>query len=133
VLDEGCYPVSVREEPAGVVGGLGHHFLEPLQKGFPLRLCRAFRAVVNEIDPLLRLTLPCGICKLTRLNYRGIKIKVTCMQTQKLYHLSRQQPVLKTSFQSYIPLFWGSGRPSLLCKVCRACSKSGIVSLLLGA
>jgi len=42
-----------------------------------------------------------------------MKIKVTGMQTQKLYHFSRNQPVLETAFQGCIPLFWGSGTPSL--------------------
>ena len=116
------------KSPLEWLKGLGHHVLEPLQKGFPLWY-RAFRAIVDKVYPFLGLTLACCICKLACLNHRCLKIKIMSMQTKKLYHFSRQQPVFKTTFQICIPLFGVAGGQASIYKVRRACSKSGIVSL----
>ena len=35
--------------------GLSHHLLKPVQKGFPLGLCRTLRASINEVYPFLGL------------------------------------------------------------------------------
>ena len=71
-----------------------------------------FWAGVNEVYPFPNPTLARCNRKLARLKYRSMKIKVTGMQTQKLYHFGGNQSILEAAFQGSIALFWSSGRLS---------------------
>jgi len=66
--------------------GFCHHIFKALQQRLPFGLSRAAGPVVNKVNPLLGFVLTRGICKLPRLNDRGLKIQVTGVQAQNLDH-----------------------------------------------